>query len=77
MTTVEKPKRIDLAGIADRLAYITVRVNHYDNEAAHEAEDQLWTDVLEGIAAQRFELPEVAAQMALQSRDIEFNRYYI
>ncbi len=46
-----------------------------DHEVLHGDEDQLWADVLAAIAAERI-APAEAARIALETRDLDFTRWY-
>lgn len=53
--------------------------NKRDNEVAHSLEKQLWRDVLQAVA--NFEYANeaeaaIAAEHALKSRDIKFERWF-
>ncbi len=46
-----------------------------DHEGLHSDEDQIWADVLEAIADGRVE-PVEAARLALETREMDFCRWY-
>ena len=47
-----------------------------DNESAHTYEDELWEDVLKAIAGGAEQAAANLAAAALQSSNIEFDRWY-
>lgn len=47
-----------------------------DDESAHCAEDRLWQEVLEAIANGTATDPAACAEVALETRDIDFSRWY-
>jgi hypothetical protein len=53
----------------------TIKDMKSDPEAAHGAEDSLYQDLLEAIAASQVENPAEAAKEALYAQSIEFPRW--
>ena len=60
--------------VLDRLREITAMAG--DDEVAHSAEDRLHQDVLKAIADGSAESPENLARLALETRKIDFARWY-
>jgi hypothetical protein len=46
-----------------------------DDEAAHSAEDRLWSDVLESIAHGDCDDPQACAELALKTKALDFQRW--
>ena len=47
-----------------------------DSERAHAAEDLLYQDVLQAIAAGDVEYPHLVAEAALKTQDLNFSRWW-
>ena len=60
--------------IENRIAQI--RDVQDDDEIAHSTEDRMAWDLIRAIAENKCDLPEACCKIALQSKDIEFRRWY-
>lgn len=66
---------MDTKEIIDRFYNIIRLSGNGDNEAAHQAEDALYLDILRAIA-DGDENPKFLATMAIATQNINFDRWY-